>query len=410
MEGWCFGSFFVRVDDDGVEVTVACGKKGNFRCLSVVLSEHVSACGANAVECELVVVWICFDNNCCTCRNVKLDKCARLHVEGVCVTVPCNVAVFRTDKKTIPLQCCTFTNGCGCVECVRCASCTFVTVKVEVLFVIYNNFGGLGVPWVKVGNSAVGCTKDNCKVSVVCCLVGCEHCHTGNCFGNGTCACVVVLNKLNSFVSWVNTVHGDVSLVFVVCLVVAINGDVFAKFGVDNCNCSVCAPSTADCCFACHYAFVSGKLTTIEDCAVYDSIVCTLVGALESCDVACCAGVILACVNHVDCAVFEVACAVCTEDKVGVAGDEHLFEVVTTCEQLECILDCKETTVLHCEHVCLNEQCKVTFDCKSCFVKSCLTVPVVGDCNTFDNAVYGLFTYCYCCGGVGCVSETTCVI
>ena len=241
-------------------------------------------------------------------------------------------------------------------------------------------------------------------------MVGCEHCHTGNCLGNSACACVVVLNKLNSFVSWVDTVHGDVSLVFVFCLVVASNGDVFAKFGVDNCNCCVCAPSTANCCFACCYAFVSGKLTTIEDCAVYDSIVCTLVGALERCDVACCARVVLACVNHVDCAVFEVGCAVCTEDKVGVAGDEHLFEVVTTCEQLECILDSKEATVLHCEHIRLNEQCKVTFDCKSCFVKSCLAVPVVGNCNAFDNAVNCLFTYCYCCGGVGCVSETACVV
>ena len=66
-----------------------------------------------------------------------------------------------------------------------------------------------------------------------------------------------------------------------------------AKLRVNNCNCSINAPRTTNCCATKCYAFVCCKLTSIKDSTVSNSITFTLVRALECCDVTSCSLIVL---------------------------------------------------------------------------------------------------------------------
>ena len=206
-----------------------------------------------------------------------------------------------------------------------------------------------------------------------------------------------------------DAVHGDVTGVLVVRGIVACNGDVAADLGIDNCYCSVCAPGTADCGLACGNALVSGELTLIEDCAVYDSIICSLVRALEGGEVACCTLIVLLGIDNVDSTVLEVCGIVSTEDEVGVTRDEYVLEVLTTGEELEGILDTKKLGVLHYESVSLNKECKTSLNCKAGSIHSILAVPVVGNSDVLDSYVSCGLSDRNGLSRVGGMSEATCI-
>ena len=182
-----------------------------------------------------------------------------------------------------------------------------------------------------------------------------------------------------------------------------------AKLGVDNCNCSVCSPSTSDSGTAGSNTLVSSELTAVEDRAVYYGIAITLVRALEGGDVSCSTLIVLGGIDNVDSTVLEESGIVSTEDEVGVTGDKYVLEVLTSGEELKGILDTKKLGVLHNESVGLNEECKSSLDLETCFIHSFLGVPVVGDGDVLDGYVVSRLSDSNGCSRVGNVAEATCI-
>ena len=402
------GSFFTGIDNNIVEIEVANGK--NFYCCSLCEVNAESICGCtNAIDSEVVVSGIGCYRNKSSCCNVEGNERAGLHIESVCILVPSNVSVFSADVKAFPIECAALCNGSCCIEGVGCACCAGVLIEVVVCSVVNCNLGRVGIPRIKVRNLTVCCTEDGSKVSVESCFFSCEHSHTCNSLCDSACACVVILNELNCFISRMNTVHRDVSLVLVFSRIITVEGDVSADFGIDNCNCSVSAPGTTDSGLAFHNALVCCELTAIEDSTVNDSVGCALVRALESGKVTCCAAVVLGCIDYVNCTVLEVCCVVSTEDEVGITGNEYVLEILTACEELESILNTEKGRVLHNESVCLNEKCKTSFNTEICSIHSFLSVPVVRDGKALDCNAGSHISYCNCLCGVCCMSETTCI-
>ena len=336
VESSSLGSFFIRIDDDLINVRCSCCFDYNLGSLCKVNAEGVCCIVSNTVDCVETVVRIGDNCNKSTSLNIEdnLRACIELGVRA------------SSSKLTLCSIDCEVTKGADsalnviCVS-VGCAFRTFLTVEVVVFSVVNYNFCRCGVPRIKVCNLTVAYAEDSSEICVESSLFSCEHSHTCNRLCDSACACIVVLYELNGFCCR-KTVHSDVTLVFV-CAAVACGRDMSAQLGVNNCNCSVCAPGTTDSGLALHNAFVCCELTAIEDRAVKDRVSFALVRALEGCDVACCAVVILNCVDYVDCTVLEVCCIVTTEDEVGVTGDEYVFKVLTACEELESILDTKES-------------------------------------------------------------------
>ena len=291
----------------------------------------------------------------------------------------------------------------------RCAGGAGRTVEVVVISIVNYDLGGFGIPGIKVSNLSVDCAKDGSEVNVKSSLLSSEESHTCNSLGDSTCAGVVILNELNGRIGGMDAVHGDVTGVLVVRGIVACNGDVAAKLGINNCYCRICAPGTADCGLACGNALVSGELTLIEDCTVNDSIICSLVRALEGGEVACGTLIVLLGIDNVDSTVLEVCGIVSTEDEVGVTRDEYVLEVLTTCEELKGILDTKKLRVLHSESVSLNKECKTSLNCKACRIHSILGVPVVGNSDVLDSYVSRRLSDSNGLSRVGGVSESACV-
>ena len=181
------------------------------------------------------------------------------------------------------------------------------------------------------------------------------------------------------------------------------------KLRVDNCNRRVLIPSTSDSGTAGSNTLVSGKLTAVEDCAVYYGIISTLVSALECCNVACSTLIILSGIDNVDSTVLEESGIVGTEDEVGVTGDKYVLEVLTSGEELKSILDTKKLRVLHNESIGLNEERKRSFNIKTCHIHSFLGIPVVGDGDVLDGYVVSRLSDSNSCGGVGNVAESACI-
>ena len=178
-----------------------------------------------------------------------------------------------------------------------------------------------------------------------------------------------------------------------------------AKLGVDYCNSSVCTPRTTDCGTTGSYTLICGKLTVIEDSTVYDSIACALVRALEGGDITCSTLIVLLGIDNVDRTVLKVRGIVSTEYKVGVTRDEYVLEVLTACEELKSILNTKKLGVLHNESVSLNEECKSSFNSKTCLGHSLLAVPVVRNGNVFNSYVGCRISDSNGSGGVGSMNE-----
>ena len=271
-----------------------------------------------------------------------------------------------------------------------------------VVFSVVNGRSRAGIPSVKVRNVAVDSAEDNCHIGIESRLVCGKESHTCNCLGKRACAGVVEFYELAGGISGL-AVHRYVTLVLVGGI--ACKGDVTAELGVNNCNCSVCAPGTADSGASGHYACVRGELTTVEDCAVNYGVGSALVRALECGDVACSTLIVLGGVDNVDSTVLEEGGIVSTEDEVGVTADEYVLEILTTGEELEGILDTEKLGVLHYESVCLNEECKRSLNLDARIIHSLLGVPVVGDGYVLDSYVICGLSYCNGGGRVGNVAE-----
>ena len=341
--------------------------------------------------------------------NAKLNGSAGLHIELAGVSIPSCLTCARINyeiTKLIGLACSKRKSGINVVGGTGGAY-LFGEVVVNSIVLCYLARGG--IPRIKVGNVFVGSAEDYCKVSIYCRFISGKHSHTCNGLGDSTCAGVVILNELNGLVGGMDAVHGDVTLVLVLCGIVAVKGDVSAELGIDNCNCGVSAPGTADSGLARGNALVSGELTAVEDSTVGDRILRTLVGALEGGEVACGTLVILHGIYDVDGTVLEVSSIVSTEDEVGITGNVNVLEVLTSGEELEGILNTEERTVLHNEHISLNKECKASLYFKTCRVHSFLGVPVVGDGDVLNNASASRLSYRNGLSGVGNVGETACI-
>ena len=108
------GSLFTGIDNNGIDVKVACGKDDDLGLFSIVLSEHICAGGAYTVKGEVIVLRIGLNGNGCTCCNGELNESACLHIKSVRVGVPSNLAVLCADNKAVPLKgraCCNSSSG-----------------------------------------------------------------------------------------------------------------------------------------------------------------------------------------------------------------------------------------------------------------------------------------------------------
>ena len=295
----------------------------------------------------------------------------------------------------------------------RALACTLI--EVVVCSVVKNYLGNCRIPSVKPGYAAVGLTEDGSDVGIESSFLSGKHSHTRNSLGDSTCAGVAILYELNGLVGGMDAVHRDVSLILVVCGIVAVERDVSAKLGFDNSYCCVSTPGTTDCglcgliCCTTN-ALVSGELTLIEYSTVGDSILCSLVRALEGGKVACCALIILNGIDYVDCTVLKECGVVSTKDEIGVTRDKYVLKILTAGEELESILNTEKGGIPHNESVCLNEKRKTSFNVKTCRIHSLLAVPVVGNCNALNSNAVSAISDGNCLSRVGNLCVSACVL
>ena len=404
------GSFLAGIDYNGSDVKVTGRKDNHVGILCEILCKGGGVRGCNTVNGVVAVSGMSNYGNGRACLNAELNGSAGLHIELAGVSIPSCLTCARINykiTKLIGLACSKRKSG---INVVGGTGGAYLFGEVVVNSIVLSYLARGGIPGIKVGNVFVGSAEDYCKVSIYCRFISGKHLHTCNGLGDSTCAGVVILNELNGLVGGVYTVHGDVTLILVVSGIVSVKGDMSAEFGVDNCNCRVSAPGTADCGLACGNSLISGESTSVEDSAVGDSVLLTLVRALEGGEVAGGTLVILHGVYNVDGTVLKVGGIVGTEDEIGITGNVYVLEVLTSGEELEGILDTEERTVLHNEHISLNKECKASLYFKTCRVHSFLSVPIVGDGDVLHNASASCLSYRNGLSGVGNVGVSACIL
>ena len=358
----------------------------------------------NAIDGVITVTGIRNNGYKSACLNVEdnLRAGIELSVAASCGKLTCGCI----DEKAIPLQGSALNVlGVG----IGSAGGAFSTIEVVVGSIINLNLTGGGIPRIKIGYLTIDSAKDGCEVKVKSSFLSGKHLHTCNSLGKSTCTSVTKLYELNGCIGGMDTIHRDVTKVLVVRGIITLNGNVSAKLGVDNCNCSICTPCTADSGATKSYALISSELTAIEDSTVNDSIVSALVRALECCDVACSTLIVLYGIDNVDSTVLEECGIVSTEDEVGVTGNKYILKILTACEELESILNTEKSAVLHYESVSLNKECKTSLNSKACCIHSILAVPVVGNGNVLDSYVVCRLSYSNSLSRVGSMSKSACV-
>ena len=398
------GSGLVGIDDDAIEIEVTGGEKGNLGLLGIVLGEHGGIGGCHTVQSEEVVAGIGFYGDFASRGNGEADEGTLLHVEGVCVLIPCHSAVFGADQQAVPFQRSSGGNGGGGVEGMG-ITVTGSLVEVVISAVIHNDLGHLGTPGIQPGDITVDAAEDGIDIGVESGLLMGDHAHTCHGHVDGTGAGIAAFHELNGGSGRLNAVHGQISLVLAVGGAVAHSGHMTADSGIDDGNGGVSAPGTANGGSAHCHTVICGELALIEDGAVGDGIGCALVGALKGGDVACSTLIVLHGVDHVDGAVLEQSGVVGTEDEVGIAGNEDILKVLAAGKQLQSILNAQQLGVTHDEAVCLNQQSKAALDAQACGIHALLGVPVVGDGNALDGHAVGAVTDGNGLGGVGDLRE-----
>ena len=405
--GCCLGSFLAGIDNDVIEIEVANRCYGNSGSLSEVTNEGVCR-SAYAVDGEEVVTGIGGYGYGRACGNVEGDESACLHVKSITVLVPSNVAILCTNVEACPIESAALCNSSSDVEGVGCTCGAGALIEVVVGSVILCYLGSIGIPRIKVRNLVIGGAEDYSEVKVHSSFLCGKESHTCNSLRDRACAGVVVLNELNSLVGGLNAGHNNVTLVLRSSTRCG-GSDVCAKLGFDYCNCRICAPRTTDCGKAICNALVSGELTVIEDRAVGDSVGCALVRALEGGEIT---TVGLAGVNSVDHTILKEGGVVSTEDKVGVAVDLNALEVLTTGKELESILISEKDRVGHYKAISLNKESKSSvlyITLAESLVEVILGVEGIGNGNVVDLNVGSGISDSYGSGGVGGVSESTCI-